>query len=486
MAANTQTQAAPQATQQKELKQDYWSYVKRQFKKNKRALFSFYFIGFLALIAIFADFLANEKPIVAKYEGSVHFPIFQSYLVDWGIADYPEAFKDVISYKDLDYDWSIWPLIPYLPSNIDQNNLYTGPTHNQTFKCMVNRDGMMVEDPSGSNCDKKEVKMQTPNYKPNMSNEEMEAYFKSQEYSKWRHWMGTDDKGRDVAAGMIYGTRTAFLVGIVSMSIAFFIGLIFGSLAGYFGDTELRVSRIRLILVIFSIPFALFYGFLTRGYIIGDAFAEGLGGVWQLLISGLIFIGIIALAALIAVPLKKIPFLGKKVTVPMDILVTRFIEIIVSIPTLILILAVVAFLEPSIFNVMAVIGMTGWTGIARFIRAELLRVRRLEYMEAAKALGYSRLRSILKHAVPNALSPVFIALAFGIAGAILIESFLSFLGIGVPAEMLTWGKLLSISRSSSAAWWLAIFPGFAIFLTVTLFNLVGEGLTDALDPRLKQ
>ena len=93
---------------------------------------------------------------------------------------------------------------------------------------------------------------------------------------------------------------------------------------------------------------------------------------------------------------------------------------------------------------------------------------------------------MLKHAVPNALNPVFIAVAFGIAAAILVEAFLSFIGIGVPAETVTWGSLLNLARSASNAWWLAIFPGFAIFVTVTLFNLIGEGLTDALDPRMKK
>jgi len=93
---------------------------------------------------------------------------------------------------------------------------------------------------------------------------------------------------------------------------------------------------------------------------------------------------------------------------------------------------------------------------------------------------------MFKHAIPNSLSPVFIAVAFGIAAAILTESFLSFLGLGVPAETITWGKMLSISRTNTSAWWFAVFPGFAIFITVTLFNLIGEGLTDALDPRLKQ
>jgi peptide/nickel transport system permease protein len=158
----------------------------------------------------------------------------------------------------------------------------------------------------------------------------------------------------------------------------------------------------------------------------------------------------------------------------------------VSIPTLFLIISIIAIAKPSIFIVMAVIGLTSWTGIARFIRAELLRIRSLEYIEAANALGYSEFRTIFRHAIPNALSPVLIAVAFGIASAILIESTLSFIGIGVPPETMTWGSLLSSARQSTAAWWLAIFPGFAIFITVTVYNLVGEGLTDALDPRLKK
>ena len=148
--------------------------------------------------------------------------------------------------------------------------------------------------------------------------------------------------------------------------------------------------------------------------------------------------------------------------------------------------SIVAIAKPSLLIVMVVIGLTSWTGIARFIRGELLRVRNLEYIEAANALGFPEFRTLFKHAIPNALSPVLIAIAFGIAAAILIESTLSFLGIGVPPEILTWGALLSSARQSPTAWWLAIFPGAAIFLTVTIYNLVGEGLTDALDPRLRK
>jgi peptide/nickel transport system permease protein len=189
---------------------------------------------------------------------------------------------------------------------------------------------------------------------------------------------------------------------------------------------------------------------------------------------------------LIAKLVKKALKLKATTSVPIDIMVSRSIEILISVPRLLLIMSIVAIAKPSIMLVMVIIGATSWTGIARFTRGELLRVRNLEYIEAAQSLGYSEFRTIFRHAIPNSLAPVLIAIAFGVAGAILTESFLSFLGIGVEAEVATWGKLLSLARKNFSAWWLALAPGFAIFITVTIYNLMGEGLTDALDPRLKQ
>ena len=159
----------------------------------------------------------------------------------------------------------------------------------------------------------------------------------------------------------------------------------------------------------------------------------------------------------------------------------RIVEIFNAIPTLILLLAIVAIInKPSIYNIILIIGLIRWTTITRFVRAELLRIRQLEYVEAARALGYSRFRIIFRHALPNALGAALIAISFGIATAILLEATLSFLGIGMPPDKLTWGLLLSEARSNTSAWWLVIFPGLAIFSTVILFNLLGEGLSDAL------
>ena len=132
-----------------------------------------------------------------------------------------------------------------------------------------------------------------------------------------------------------------------------------------------------------------------------------------------------------------------------------------------------------------IIGFTSWTGMARFMRAEMMKIKEMEYIQAAKVLGFSWKRIIFKHAIPNGLAPVFTAAAFGVASAILVESGLSFLGIGVPDDVVTWGKLLSSGKEEFEASWLVIFPGLAIFFTVTAYNLLGEGLRDALDPKMK-
>ena len=168
-----------------------------------------------------------------------------------------------------------------------------------------------------------------------------------------------------------------------------------------------------------------------------------------------------------------------------DHLISRLIEILLTIPTFFLIIAIIAFLPPSIYNIMVVIGLTGWTGAARFVRAEFLKLKRLDFIMASRALGASHSRIIFLHMLPNAMAPVLVSAVFGIAGAILTESSLSFLGFGVPPPTPSWGDILSQSRDYiEFAWWLTVFPGLAIFLSITAYNLVGEGLRDAMDPKL--
>jgi peptide/nickel transport system permease protein len=167
-----------------------------------------------------------------------------------------------------------------------------------------------------------------------------------------------------------------------------------------------------------------------------------------------------------------------------DGLVMRFCDLMLCFPTMFLILAVISLLEPSIWNVMIVIGLTSWMGVARLVRAEFISLKNRDFILAARALGASDGRLILRHLLPNAMAPVLVSATLGVAGAILLESGLSFLGLGVQPPTATWGVMLADGKDYlSRAWWLSFYPGLAILVTVLSYNLAGEGLRDAIDPR---
>jgi peptide/nickel transport system permease protein len=170
-----------------------------------------------------------------------------------------------------------------------------------------------------------------------------------------------------------------------------------------------------------------------------------------------------------------------------DTVIMRFVDVMLCFPSFFLILAVIAYLDPSIWNIMIVIGVTSWMGICRLVRAEFLSLREREFMIAAESLGVKPFTIIMRHGLPNGLAPVFVAFILGVAGAILTESALSFLGIGVQPPDPSWGNILTEGKSTiEVAWWLSVYPGVAILITVLGYNLLGEGLRDVLDPRLKE
>jgi peptide/nickel transport system permease protein len=203
-----------------------------------------------------------------------------------------------------------------------------------------------------------------------------------------------------------------------------------------------------------------------------DVLARILYGARISLLVGFVAVGIATLIGILVGAIAG--FYGRWV----DALLMRFVDIMLCFPTFFLILAVIAFLEPSIWNIMIIIGLTGWMGVARLVRAEFLSLRGRDFVIADQRL-------IFRHILPNALSPVIVSATLGVAGAILTESALSFLGIGVQPPTPSWGNMLITGKQTlGSAWWLSVFPGMAILLTVLGYNLLGEGLRDALDPRM--
>jgi peptide/nickel transport system permease protein len=322
----------------------------RALQRHRSAVFGLRVIAVLALLAVFADFIANDKPYTMKLDGERYYPVFIDYGVWLGLRQWPEPLLNQ-RFSELAQraESAVWAPIPYSATAPDIT-------------------GDVFEPPSRD------------------------------------HWLGTDGLGRDVAAGMIHGIRVSLTIGLVVVAIQASIGIALGGIAGYYG------------------------------------------GVF-------------------------------------DFALSRLFELMLSIPTFFLIIMVAALLPPSLYLIMAILGLTGWVGIARLIRSEFLRVRAMDYVAAAQSLGASDTRIMLRHVLPNAIAPVLVAMSFGVASAILTESGLSFLGIGVPAHIVTWGSILAVAQSNTTAWWLAVFPGAAIFVTVTAYNLLGDGLRDALDPR---
>jgi peptide/nickel transport system permease protein len=266
------------------------------------------------------------------------------------------------------------------------------------------------------------------------------------------------------------------------MLIASLLGILLGSLAGYFGDTGLRTNRAGLWGMYVALIPAWFYAFYVRSGALTNALNSSiLYFVVQLILSLLIFAAIVWFVMFVfRQSIGRIGFFKKQVAVPIDTWVTRTIETIISIPGIILIIAIAAITQKLLGVIIVVIGLTSWTGIASLIRAEMLRIRELDYIVAAQAAGLKRVAIIFRHALPNAIQPALVSMVFGVASAILIESGLSFLG-AFQVNDVTWGSLLAQGRNNFTAWWLVVFPGLAVFLTVTSLNLLGEALRDEMD-----
>ena len=261
------------------------------------------------------------------------------------------------------------------------------------------------------------------------------------------------------------------LFGIVIILIMFFVG-IFAPVLSPYNPNKINVDDI------FLKPF-------QNNHILGtDSLSRDVLSriIWGTRVS--IKVGFVAtgISIIIGIFIGSIAgYYGKRI----DSVLMRFVDMMLCFPSFFLILSVVAITKPCITNIMIIIGLTSWMGIARLVRGEFLSLKEREFTQAAKIMGASNMRIIFRHILPNAMAPVYVAATFGIAGAILTESALSFLGLGVQPPTSSWGNLLSTGKSTiEFAWWITAFPGLAILIAVLSYNLLGEGLRDILDPRL--
>ena len=286
---------------------------------------------------------------------------------------------------------------------------------------------------------------------------------------------GTDDLGRDVFARMLQGAWVSLTVGFVAVGISLIIGVIMGGISGYYGLRLVSLVDVSLAL------FVLIGGsFLAAG-------SEVVGPIFLLLGLLLLLTSFVSKALVRKGSTSKWPLFMCKGVISIDTVIMRFVDIMLCFPSFFLILTVVALLPASIYNIMIVIGLTSWEGTARFVRAEFLSLREQDFVTAARALGVHDLRIIFRHMIPNAVAPVLVSATIGIAGAILTEAGLSFLGFGVPPPHATWGNILSDGkRFIFDAPWLTFVPGFSILIVVLSFNLFGEGLRDILNPKLRE
>lgn len=384
----------------------YGEMVSRRFAKNRLSVICLIFIIFLFVAAVFASFIANDKPFVIRINGRLYFPLFKNL----NAGDYSIFLAAIVAVVQLllircnrrRIDPSIRGTVLWRQIYISSSIILVAVTLISVF---VPR-----------RLDAKDYKAMVVSGKATYAIFTLVPYgygrtdLKSREQPPTReHWLGTDDVGSDVLCRLIHGSRISLSVGFVAVGISSVIGILIGAILGYFGG--------------------------------------------------------------------KVDFVGM-----------RFVEVMMAIPTFFLIITIVAFFPRSLFNIMIIIGITGWTTNARFIRAEFLKMRNQDFVQAALSLGLP-LRSILfRHMLPNGISPVLVNATFGIAGAIFIEAALSFLGFGVAPPTPSWGQMLSLGVSTTGGflWWLTLFPGLAIFFTVMAYNLVGEGLRDAIDPRLRK
>lgn len=401
-------------------------------------------LGFLLLMALFRDVLANGKPLYCKIGGKSYFPGLRAVFTN---PNTPFSDSVLVKLQFTVNQYEIWKD----PSNFDEAPVYAP-----------------IPFSPGEYSSKNPVRFTPPgSTHPGLP-------------PRFVHWLGTDADGRDVAATLVSGARIALGTGALAMLVALLIGLGLGMIAGYFGDDKLYIRAGMLLFTATGIAFGWFYAFIANAYYLHRA------GLPELLKSILIFFAFILIFNRLGSFFCRKGSLSRKIRIPADLIIMRTSELFSSIPRLILLIVLAELIRESsgdsIWLLILLIGALSWTGVAKFVRAELLRIRALEYISAARGLGLSEWQVVWRHALPNAMRPVYIAFAFGAAGAVMLEAYLSFLGFGGEAfKGTSWGSLFVFENSAANpldTWWVTLFPGLLIFITVLSLNALGEALSE--------
>ncbi|MES9989840.1 MAG: ABC transporter permease [Candidatus Thiodiazotropha endolucinida] len=381
-------------------RQSYWRRILGQTFIRWGARLGLLWVGILALMGVFAPFLASSFPLLLSHEGVISSPVL-NYLQPVDVL-FLVAFITLL----LLYPWQITLLrkflimLSVLAAAALFAYLWVKPQQ------LVIYEQYRVADAAGEYdwVVYAPVPFSPKDYQRDRGDTGLEAPLSQQSRA---HWFGTEQNGADVLSRMVHASRIALGIGFVATGIAMLLGIIIGGLMGYF--------------------------------------------------SGVV-----------------------------DILGMRLVEIFEAVPTLFLLLTFVAFFGRSLYIMMVIIGITSWPGYARYVRAEFLRLRKQDFVQAAEAAGLPLPSILFRHMLPNGMGPVLVAASFGVASAILAEATLSFLGLGLVDDP-SWGEMLNQAvQSSRFNWWMAAFPGGAIFLTVFAYNLIGESLRDAIDPYLSK
>ncbi len=386
--------------------------MKRFLRIPKIPLTPLFPLMLLFAIALLAPILSNNKPIAAwDQESGLRFPA----LDDRSPETYTSGTK---------WTFAIHPPIPWSPSDIDFQNAGQPPLSTNTSQ---------------------------PWY--------------------FTHWLGTDEIGRDVLAHLIYGCRSSVLIALGAMAIALVIGLLLGAIGGYWHGMNIRWPLLFLLFTGLS-----FLLLINAVHILNVQFR----GSWSVLLSvivGLMLMGILKLAHHLITRKLNFRFLRfSAFRFSPDSAVLGLINFFTAIPAYFALLAMLALWpEPSAFSLSAILGLLMWPDLARLTRSSVIRLKNTGLAESAESLGYSPGRIMFVHLLPNALQPALAALSFGIGGAIMAESFLSFVGIA-PAELVSWGTLLAKTRSYPDMWWLSVFPGLAILIAILSFYRLANQL----------